>query len=391
MAERLDDPLALRRLERLLGRPRADLTEGLDPGDVRSLIDVARRGARRGLSPELAPVFAGLALDRYRQSQDIEDAVAVASEALGVVGAGAPLIGQENRLASVSAPMEAKADSLSAHDRAIQWQSRGKQPSARDVSYSEPELDRLEKRYWDLVACARGLGWTFAGGNLRHFLLGSGLTRVFPADTMRAFGAVIDAEEFNRNRFDDDWTNEDAVVYEKIAGLADGESVTMALTPEMKAKKNGKFDQMLIRNQPIWARAIKISKNPMNALGLGSLKPRSEFELFFGSGNSELTSEGRFVATRNADIVTVRGQVTHSWNDTYDWHEGLSVFIPSVGRVKDDDAVALENAGRAKSFEMSASWSQSVEVTLQIVEGEPRNPQIEWGAIVDDKALEIPR
>ena len=208
---------------------------------------------------------------------------------------------------------------------------------------------------------------------------------------MRAFGAVIDAEEFNRNRFDDDWTNEDAVVYQKIAGLADGESVTIALTPEMKAKKNGKFDQMLIKNQPIWSRAIKLSKNPMNALGLGSLEPRSEFELFFGSGNSQLTSEGRFVATRNADIVTVRGQVTHSWNDTYDWHEGLSVFIPPMGRVKDDDAVALENAGRAKSFEMSASWSQSVEITLQIVEGELRNPQIEWGAIVDDKALEIPR
>ena len=97
------------------------------------------------------------------------------------------------------------------------------------------------------------------------------------------------------------------------------------------------------------------------------------------------------MATRNADVVTVRGRVTHSWNDTYDWHKGLSAYIPSVGTVKDDDAVALENAGRAKSFEMSASWSQSVEVTLRIVEGEPRNPQIEWGAIVDDKAPEVPR
>ena len=351
MAERLDDPLALRRLERLAGRSRADLIEGLDPGDAKRLTDAARRGP----PPELAPVFAGLALDRYRQSQDLDDAVAVAAEALGVVGAdGAPT-------------------------------------STRDVPYSESELDDLVKQYLDLANRATFLGWTFASGNLRHFLEASGLPRVFLADTIRAFDVVTDAEEFNRNRFDNDWTNKDAVVYKKIAALADGESITIELTPEVKVKKSGKFDLKLIKNQPIWSRAINLSKKPMNALGLRSHEPGSDSELFFGSGDSNVTSEGWFVATRNADVVTVRGRVTHSWNDTYDWHKGLSVYIPSVGTVKDDDAVALENAGRAKSFEMSASWSQSVEVTLRIVEGEPRNPQIEWGAIVDDKAPEVPR
>ena len=91
MAERLDDPLALRRLERLAGRSRADLSEGLDPGDVKRLTDAARRGP----PPELAPVFAGLALDRYRQSQDLDDAVAVAAEALGVDPAAASDLGRD--------------------------------------------------------------------------------------------------------------------------------------------------------------------------------------------------------------------------------------------------------------------------------------------------------
>lgn len=59
--------------------------------------------------------------------------------------------------------------------------------------------------------------------------------------------------------------------------------------------------------------------------------------------------------------------------------------------VSRDDLVDFLDALIEHMEHDKSTWSQSVEVTLRIVEGEPRNPQIEWGAIVDDKAPEVPR
>ena len=381
LARRLDDPVAVQRLGAVQGKTRAALTEGLDPTEVQ----VVSERVRAAVPGSQAPAAERIALARYQQTGDRDDAVSLAYATLGVEGSDTLVGSEEDDVGLEPTSDEPGASGFTASDRAAQRRRGGSAPGRQTEKLPEGELDRLERRYRDLVDRGRLLGWEFASGNLQHFLDGSGEPRTFSAETLRAFDAVTDAEAVNRRRFDRDWTREDSVVHQRIAELNDGDSVVIELTPEMRAEPGGKGDPDKRKDQPIWSRRIWLSRKPRNALGLGSPEPNSEFELFFGSGNSELQSEGRFRATRDGDTVTVRGRVEHHWKDTYDWHEGLAARIPFLGTIDDDDAVALEKAGRGKSFEMTGTWFQDVTVTLQMVDGKPTDPRIEWGPILENE------
>ena len=79
LARRLDDPVAARRLAALQGKTRAELTEGLDPAEAKAVADAAHAA----VPGPLAPAAEGLALTRYQQTGDQDDAVAVARETVG--------------------------------------------------------------------------------------------------------------------------------------------------------------------------------------------------------------------------------------------------------------------------------------------------------------------
>ena len=84
-------------------------------------------------------------------------------------------------------------------------------------------------------------------------------------------------------------------------------------------------------------------------------------ELYYASGTFTITSYGQFTLKRSNRCVFITGTVDHLWWDKYDWHAGLRAYIPGFGWINDADALALENAGRAKKFFMTSEWFQNGE------------------------------
>ncbi len=83
-------------------------------------------------------------------------------------------------------------------------------------------------------------------------------------------------------------------------------------------------------------------------------------ELYYASGTFTVTSYGDFTLERTGCVVSIEGNVDHCWWDNYDWHDGLSAYVPGFGYVEDADAKRLENNGLAKSFRMEAEWTQKM-------------------------------
>jgi hypothetical protein len=42
--------------------------------------------------------------------------------------------------------------------------------------------------------------------------------------------------------------------------------------------------------------------------------------------------------------------------DDYNWDHGKSVYIPGWGKIDDKEALRVEAAGRAKSFQFESNW-----------------------------------
>jgi len=184
-------------------------------------------------------------------------------------------------------------------------------------------LDEIEQRYREMIKAARKQGRNVAVDNLEHFLDGDGTARTLDWQWLRQFSAVRSAERVNQQRFETSLID--------IAGkMADGESREFS---------------------DYWDRVIKGS---------------AFTELYYASGDSTLTSSGKFKLKRAGNIVCITGIVNHDWFDPYDWHAGLSATIPGFGIVADDDAVRLKDAGRAMEFEMNSAWNQEMRATITI-------------------------
>lgn len=90
-------------------------------------------------------------------------------------------------------------------------------------------------------------------------------------------------------------------------------------------------------------------------------------ELYYASGTFTITSYGEFELSCAKDgKVKIKGSVDHYWWDPYDWHAGLGASIPGHGYISDKDALALQNAGRADSFLMESTWSESLDGTYEV-------------------------
>lgn len=176
-------------------------------------------------------------------------------------------------------------------------------------------LDEIEKKYRDMIAAARKKGKDVAADNLEHFLGASGRTRILDWAWLRTFSVVTSAEKENIKRFEKS-------LKAKAATLSKGEQLSF-------------YDY--------WDRT-----------GTASVFE----ELYYASGTFTITSYGQFSLTRNNNCVSIIGNVDHYWWDPYDWHAGLGAYIPGFGDVSDADALALENAGRAKPFLMESEWFQ---------------------------------
>ena len=81
-------------------------------------------------------------------------------------------------------------------------------------------------------------------------------------------------------------------------------------------------------------------------------------ELYFALGGFTLRSKVDIsVVKKDAKTFEV---TFDSWQaqayDNYNWDHGKSVYIPGWGRIDDKDALRVEAAGKAKSFEIESGW-----------------------------------
>lgn len=178
-------------------------------------------------------------------------------------------------------------------------------------------LADIERNYRDMITTARSQGKNVAAGNLEHFLSASGNKRILDWNWLRLDASVLSAEKLNQKRLE-------KKLIDKARTLTDGQRIAF-------------YDYF------------------------DSSKTASIFsELYYASGTYTVSSYGDFILIRNGCVVEIVGTVDHRWWDDYDWHAGLSAFVPGFGNVEDADAQRLENAGMAKSFRMESEWTQTV-------------------------------
>lgn len=187
----------------------------------------------------------------------------------------------------------------------------------------DPKAEEIRNRYKEMIADARKRGKNFAADNLQHFIDGKGGTKNVSVSTLNQFGAFRTAVLRNQSRFEKQ-------VLDIAYGLKDGE------TRELN---------------DIWDAVVD---------------PSVFSELFYASGRSQVTSKGKIKVTRKGNEIIVEGVVENTWQDPYNWNQGMSAFIPGYGNISDDDGIYLEQHGGAKSYMLQSSWSSQLNGTIQI-------------------------
>ena len=211
---------------------------------------------------------------------------------------------------------------------------------------SVEEIDKEARR---MVAVARSLGYRVTADNLEYYLDGKGvpnsvaMAKKVPRRWLRGFKIVQEAEK-------------------RLRGYFQKETILDELKKRRLKKQGNPKTKITISDWFIG----KISYN-----GAGT----SNEELFFASGNSHIKSTGSFTITIEGDRVSVSGNVTHQWNDDYDFHNGLGVFIPGFGVIPDAAMKKLVTHGKAKEYKLICKWNQSLSATFKI--GDPVS-EINW-------------
>ena len=168
-----------------------------------------------------------------------------------------------------------------------------------------------------MIAEARSQGKNVAADNLEHFLNASGNKRTLDWKWLRQFDSVLRAEEVNRDRF------------------------IKTLEKEAENAKIGKVEIL------DWWDSKQTA---------GTFK-----ELYYASGTFTVTSYGKFeLSCANAGKVEISGAVDHYWWDPYDWHAGLGAYIPGFGNITDQDALDLQNSGKAAPYLMDSIWHEKI-------------------------------
>lgn len=240
-----------------------------------------------------------------------------------------------------------------------------------------PKIDRLEEKFREFPSKARRFGAEFAAENMEFYLSGKGGIKWIPKSRIRSFWTVKESEAKNIQRFindflaledmkdiDEDKREGESYVFSKIRQLKDGESILI--------KRRNQPGEKALAGDPVWDRGVILS-------GWPTPTKLADSDLFYGSGDSHIHSEGEFLVKREGNVVKIEGTVKHEWRDDYNWNENQSARIPGVGHIPDSEGQALEDHGRGKSFKLRSTWSQKVTGTLELRNGKTVNPRIRWG------------
>ena len=94
-----------------------------------------------------------------------------------------------------------------------------------------------------------------------------------------------------------------------------------------------------------------------------------DLDFYLAFGRTGLRGDSDVTATRRGDQIHFEGEVTIVWNDEYNF-EPMQPY--------GDGAVALNDAGRAKFFNIRSRWRLQVTGTVDIVGGDLQNPRFQW-------------
>lgn len=191
------------------------------------------------------------------------------------------------------------------------------------ICSDQARVDALRDRYWKIFYAGFVTGNEQAATNLLRWLLGTGGTLVIDVEWLRSFRAVTSVEDEILEQIE-------KALDEKAKTLPDGAEVTYQVSS-----------------------SATIRGNPLT-------------ELYYASGGSHLQATGRIALARSDDEVAIGGEVTFAWSDPYDWHPGLSAYIPGFGRIEDADAKVLEECAGAREFLMVATWTRRLTGTYDI-------------------------
>jgi len=199
--------------------------------------------------------------------------------------------------------------------------AKKKVQSGSSVKDSDGEIDALEKKYKKIAKEGRKKGYMLAAENLEYWLSKKGGTKTIPV-----------------SYFESDETVNDFLKNKVRAVFLSREDSDKGIVPRIK-----KDNKVGAEYSMEWT---------------DSMDAKWGSELYWAMGGFTIISKVKMkVVAIKADKAKVKFT---SWNcrvrDVYNWDEGKSVVYKTF-KIKDDDAIKVEKAGRAKSFNMkSEPW-----------------------------------
>lgn len=200
-------------------------------------------------------------------------------------------------------------------------------------------MDRVERTYREYVKAGRKRGLNMAADFLERFLDGTAGTVRIPRADARALKPVGDAEKINRGRIERSFTDTSHRYGNALDSIQDGQKLTLT-----------KDD---------WDRKLTVP----------GLILRGETDIALATGNSNVKAEGSYAAWRTGDVIHIEGEVTHTWDDTYDFHK----WQPYA-----DGALALQKHRGARPFDIRSGWKQRLTGTVILDHGRLTAPRFKW-------------
>ena len=218
-----------------------------------------------------------------------------------------------------------------------------KKENKRDIP--DDYIEKIEKTFEGYVDYASRKKLTYTKKHLEHFLEGSGEEIKYPKEEARDFSFIQKGEKVNETRFLNSFKNKKSKIGKKLTSL----------------KENDRF-----KSTDNWD--YKSSWKSLNPHKNTIIKDGVDAKGAFGTTN--LNSVINFEAIRKNDIVTLHGEINHTWRDKYDFE------IFGIGGA---GLTSLEKYGKAKPFRFGSNWKKKFKTEYKIENNELKliNHQIE--------------
>ena len=228
--------------------------------------------------------------------------------------------------------------------------STGGHAGARRRRYLErrgaEHLDQTEMKLRELAQFWRTQGRVRVAYLLEKFLDGDDSPVFLSREDAREIEFVRIGEAENNRRF--------------IEDTFTGKTKNPKITESLRTLQDG--EQCIIEDH------YDYERNKLNSLGLGlfyytqeqvpGVERAEELDEILSFGSHEVKSEIVFTARRTGDVIRIKGIITHSASDDYNFEKDRPGHLVGARR--------LQEVGRASSYTIESVWHQEVEGQVSI-------------------------